>query len=299
MEGLIFNIQKFCINDGPGIRTTVFFKGCPLRCRWCHNPESHKALQELLYDPGKCVGCGRCVEACPAHAHEFADGQHIFHREKCEKCGKCLESCYYEALEMAGKYRTVEDVLQEVMKDKIFYDNSGGGMTLSGGEPLMQFDFALALLQGAKERGLHTCMETCGYAEEEKLREIAPYVDIFLFDIKLTDSEKHRFYTGVGNERIRENLRILDALGKQTVLRCPIIPGVNDDEGHLAGIGALADSLENVLGVEVEPYHSLGTGKDQRLGRTDSVSFPLPEPAQVEQWVQTIQKHTKVSVKKA
>lgn len=300
MNGTIFNIQKFCVNDGPGIRTTVFLKGCPLRCIWCHNPESKKTAPEMFYNAQKCVKCGRCAKACDKVCHEFSDDVHLYDREKCAVCGKCAEVCPTEALETAGYEISVEDVLRDVLKDKIFYDNSGGGMTVSGGEPMLQFDFTLSLMKAAKEAGLHTCMETCGYAPEERYREIAPYVDIFLFDYKITDPEKHRECTGVTNELILSNLRMLDGAGSKTILRCPIIPTVNDTEEHLSAIANLANSLSNVLEINIEPYHPLGSGKSEMLGR----DYPLrdlgfPEEETVKGWIETVKSRTEITVKKA
>lgn len=300
MNGTIFNIQKFCVNDGPGIRTTVFLKGCPLRCIWCHNPESKKTAPEMFYNAQKCVKCGRCAKACDKVCHEFSDDVHLYDREKCAVCGKCAEVCPTEALETAGYEISVEDALRDVLKDKVFYDNSGGGMTVSGGEPMLQFDFTLSLMKSAKEAGLHTCMETCGYAPEERYREIAPYVDIFLFDYKITDPEKHRECTGVTNELILSNLRMLDGAGSKIILRCPIIPTVNDTEEHLSAIANLANSLSNVLEINIEPYHPLGSGKSEMLGREYALQgLGFPEEETVKGWIETVKSRTEITVKKA
>ena len=297
--GTIFNIQKFCINDGPGIRTTVFLKGCPLNCLWCHNPESKLTRQELYYDAAKCIGCGGCVVVCPNDCHNISELGHGFDRSNCTVCGGCAEACPAAAMELTGREASVEEILAEVEKDAVFYRNSGGGMTLSGGEPMLQFEFTLALLREAKNRGLHTAMETCGYAPAERYQAIAPYVDLFLFDYKLTDEALHKQYTGVSNQKILENLKMLDQLGAKTVLRCPIIPGINNTAEHFAGIAAMAESMENVQGVEVEPYHPLGAGKAALLGKEyalDGLSFPENET--VEEWIRSIAAQTKVSVKK-
>lgn len=300
MNGTIFNIQKFCVNDGPGIRTTVFLKGCPLRCIWCHNPESKKTAPEMFYNAQKCVKCGRCAKACDKVCHEFSDDVHLYDREKCAVCGKCAEVCPTEALETAGYEISVEDALRDVLKDKVFYDNSGGGMTVSGGEPMLQFDFTLSLMKAAKEAGLHTCMETCGYAPEERYREIAPYVDIFLFDYKITDPEKHRECTGVTNELILSNLRMLDGAGSRIILRCPIIPTVNDTEEHLSAIANLANSLSNVLEINIEPYHPLGSGKSEMLGREYALQgLGFPEEEMVKGWIERVKRETGVLVRKA
>lgn len=300
MNGTIFNIQKFCVNDGPGIRTTVFLKGCPLRCIWCHNPESKKTAPEMFYNAQKCVKCGRCAKACDKVCHEFSDDVHLYDREKCAVCGKCAEVCPTEALETAGYEISVEDALRDVLKDKVFYDNSGGGMTVSGGEPMLQFDFTLSLMKAAKEAGLHTCMETCGYAPEERYREIAPYVDIFLFDYKITDPEKHRECTGVTNELILSNLRMLDGAGSKIILRCPIIPTVNDTEEHLSAIANLANSLSNVLEINIEPYHPLGSGKSEMLGKDYALKgLGFPEEETVKGWIETVKSRTEITVKKA
>ncbi|MBR0360456.1 MAG: glycyl-radical enzyme activating protein [Clostridia bacterium] len=297
--GTIFNIQKFSINDGPGIRTTVFMKGCPLNCLWCHNPESKSRKTEIFFDARKCVGCRSC-EVCPYGCHVFTDTEHIFNREKCIACGKCAAECYTDALELVGTEKSVEEIIAEVMKDEAFYENSGGGMTLSGGEPMFQFNFTYELLKRAKENGLHTCIETCGFAKWEQYEKIADLVDIFLFDYKETDPGKHKEFTGVTNELILENLKKLDEKGCKTVLRCPIIPGLNDTDEHFTGIAKTANSLRNVLEINVEPYHPLGKGKSEMLGKeyfSDDLSFA--DDNAVKEWIEKISSQTEITVKKA
>ena len=297
--GQIFNIQRFCVNDGPGIRTTVFCKGCPLRCVWCHNPESQNPKTELMFDDANCVMCGKCIGVCPNGCHGFDVGTHTIDRKKCTGCLKCTEiGC--GALEGTGYEVSVDDVMKKVLSDRIFYEKSGGGMTLSGGEPLFQPEFAEALLKTAKSEGLHTCVETCGFAKWETVERIAAYTDIFLFDIKETSPELHEKYTGASNSMIFDNLRRLDEAGKEIVLRCPIIPGMNDRDEHLYSIAGLAESLSHILEINVEPYHPLGVSKCAKLGRkseTDAIGFP--ENRTVDQWIEKIKSHTDIKTVRA
>ncbi len=274
MRGRVFDVSHGTTKDGPGIRTTVFLKGCPLHCLWCHNPESQRREAEMLFFPDKCTACLRCVSLCPNGVQTFAEGRHIFRRPSCSLCGKCL-SAGCGALKIAGKMRDVEEVLDEVLKDKPFYDRTGGGMTLSGGEPLFQKDFCLALLKAGKEAGLHTAVETAGAVKKEALAEILPYTDLFLYDYKETDPERHRLYTGWDNRTILENLCFLDGEGKPLILRCPIVPGYNDRPDHFAGIARTANRLKSLIRVEIEPYHALGEGKYAALGR-ERDDFRLP-----------------------
>ncbi|MBE6716361.1 MAG: glycyl-radical enzyme activating protein [Ruminococcaceae bacterium] len=297
MLGNIFDIQKFCINDGPGIRTTVFFKGCPLRCEWCHNPESNRIKPELLFMAEKCIGCEECAAVCESFVHIF-DEEHIVLRDKCVSCKKCETVCPVKALEIAGKSVSADEIIKIIMSDKEFYEDSGGGLTISGGEPFMQYGFMLEILKKAKENGLHTCVETCGYTDEEKLLEAAEYIDIFLFDYKLTEADLHKKYTGVDNTKILENLKALDENGSKIILRCPIIPSVNDNEGHFRGIAATADSLRNVIGIEIAPYHELGISKSERLGQENIISFRPPEKEEFDSYIACVKKYTSVPVKK-
>lgn len=299
-KGVIFNIQKFCINDGPGIRTTVFYKGCPLNCLWCHNPESKSVKPEIFFDSSKCLLCGKCMPVCPNGCHIFEENTHNFNRKNCVACGSCTDECLAEALESVGYESTVDEIIADVLKDKVFYDNSGGGMTVSGGEPMMQFEFTYSLLKRAKEEELHICMETCGYAATEKYLKIAELVDIFLFDFKATDPEKHKEFTGFDNKLILKNLKVLDEAGAKIILRCPIIPSLNDTPEHFKGIADTANSLKNILEINIEPYHPLGSGKSSKLGKEyplENLTFPTDES--VKEWISIIQNQTKVEVKKA
>lgn len=299
MNGNILNIQRFCTDDGPGIRTTVFLKGCPLSCVWCHNPESQSPRHEILFDPQKCVHCLQCVALCPTGAHKKGANGHEFDRTLCTSCGKCA-STYCNALEHKGESMSADAVLTEVLKDRAFYENSGGGLTLSGGEPLSQVDFCLELLQKAKESGLHVCIETCGHASAEAITALSPFVDVFLFDYKETDPARHKAYTGVDNSRILENLALLDRLGKTVVLRCPIIPGYNDRPDHFKGIADVANTHTHVTEVVVEPYHSLGSAKYTRLGRAYTLAnVPTPDKETVLGWVAAIGAHTHKAVRSA
>ena len=294
---LIFNIQRFSVNDGPGIRTNVFFKGCPLNCLWCHNPESKSTKPDLGFIASKCIGCGHCLTQCPGHCHTMENGEHVIDRSKCLACRACERFCA-GALEIMGREMTVDEVLGEVMKDEIFYKTSNGGMTVSGGEPMIQFPFITELLRAAKEKGLTCCMETCGFAAWARFEEIMPYVDLFLYDIKETDPARHREYTGADNALILENLRKLDGAGAKTVLRCPVSPGLNDRADHFAAIAHLADSLKNVQGIDVEPYHPLGKTKCENLGRDYPLAdLSFPDKAQIQAWIGEIAAQTRVPVR--
>ena len=299
MKGMVFDIQKFSIHDGPGIRTTVFLKGCPLKCLWCHNPESQQSGQEISFMPEKCIGCGWCFKNCPQKAHVMEDGKHVLRRELCIRCGKCTEKCYAGANTQIGKEMTVDEVIAEVLKDKPFYETSNGGMTISGGEPMAQFKFTQALLKEAKKHKLHTCLETSGFAASEKLLRIREDVDIFLFDYKESDSAKHLEFTGVPLADIVSNLLELDRLGSKIILRCPVIPGCNDTPLHFEGIANFASRLSNVIEVNILPYHPLGKSKSARIGKI----YPLENndftgmPEEMN-WIDTIQSMTQVPVKK-
>lgn len=299
VDGIVFNIQKFCTNDGPGIRTVVFLKGCPLNCIWCHNPESKQLLPELLYSSYKCVCCGKCVQICPNHVHDFVGDVHIINREKCSGCGKCVQICRVNALDIAGVRKSVDDILKEVREDKLFYTKSGGGMTLSGGEPMFQHEFAEALLKAAKKEDIHTCIETCGYADAEVYKRIIPYVDIFLFDYKETNIELHKKYTGVSNERIISNLKMIDSLGGKIILRCPIIPTLNDTDVHLSAIADVANSLDNIVEINIAPYHNLGKTKSERQGKKYVLEeLTVPSDELISSWIEAISHKTNVMVKK-
>lgn len=266
MVGLVLQIMRFCLHDGPGIRTTVFLKGCPLRCWWCHNPESHSFQPEIAMYSERCIRCGKCLEVCSEQAISLAGDLYVLEASKCNLCGACTQFCPAEALQIIGRSMSVADVMQEVRKDLIFYDQSGGGVTFSGGEPFMQPAFLLALLKACQEEQISTAVDTCGYVALDILAEISSLVDLFLFDLKLIDSKRHQYYTGVPNELILSNLKYLAALKREVVVRIPIIPGVNDDPENIRQSGEFVKSL-GLKKVHLLPYHKGGTGKYERLHR--------------------------------
>lgn len=298
-QAIILNLQRFCLNDGPGIRTTVFFKGCPLHCVWCHNPESQNARKELFYSARSCIGCRKCAVVCPQNCHGFEGGLHLFNRKACTACGQCAAQCPAKALEMIGTERSTQEILSEALQDKTYYELSGGGITLSGGEPMMQFQAAYELLKQAKEAVLHTAMETCGAAPAEHFRQIAEVTDLFLYDYKETDPALHRERTGVSNRVILENLRFLDQLGANIILRCPIIPTLNDTQAHFAAILKTANSLPHVKEIHIAPYHTLGKEKCERLGLSEPLpEIQPPENATIADWIAQLQSGTNLPVKR-
>jgi pyruvate formate lyase activating enzyme len=260
---MIFDIKHFAVHDGPGIRTTIFLKGCPLKCAWCHSPESQNQGPELLLDIEKCIQCNICVEVCPESA---IPSPGLIDKETCNVCGACAEACYSGAIELKGKPMTIEEVLNEIEKDRELLQNSGGGVTLSGGEPMAQPDFTVELLRHLKQSGYHTALDTSGYTPWGNLEQALGYTDLVLFDLKHICKEKHAKFTGVDNQSILENLAKANSQGKKIWVRVPLVPGVNDDPEH---IEELADWVKT-LGVErtyLLPYHSLGVPKYESLGR--------------------------------
>ena len=264
-QAMVFDIQRFCLHDGPGIRTTVFMKGCPLRCKWCHNPESWKSGTELFYHPSTCVGCGACVDACKSLAHTLENGVHNFDRTKCNSCFTCADACPTGALVTTGKFTSIDEIMATVLRDRTFYAENGG-LTVSGGEPFMQADFVIKILQRAKAEGLHTAVETSGATSLDALLEAMKYTDLFLFDCKLYPGEKHKSFIGTDGENLHANLKALDEANAKIILRCPIIPSVNDDETHFNYIANLARSLTSLVEVNVQPYHETGLSKAHDIG---------------------------------
>jgi pyruvate formate lyase activating enzyme len=261
--GYIYNIMRFSLHDGPGIRTTVFFKGCPLRCWWCHNPESQEPAPQLVYFAERCLQCGDCIPICPNGAVRWVNGA-ISIDGACRSCGTCVDFCAAGARELMGRWMTVADTLAEIEKDRVFYDQSGGGVTFSGGEPLLQPEFLEALLDACRARRIHTVVDTSGLAPREVLLRLAAKTDLFYYDVKLVDSEKHRRYIGAPIDAILENLEALAGKGAAIVVRFPVIPGVNDGEAEVAALGALLARL-GLLQLHLLPYHTIGVEKYRRL----------------------------------
>lgn len=265
----IFNIQHFSVNDGPGIRTVVFFKGCPLNCVWCHNPESKSTNPELSFLKSKCVSCRKCAEICTDKVHSFENGVHCIDRSKCVFCGKCVDICAPSALEIIGKKYTVDDIMTELAKDDVFFA-AGGGVTFSGGEPFMQFDALYSLLKACKEKGYSACIETSGFTTTDNILKAAEYTDYFLFDCKETNPANHKKYIGADNKLISENLSALCSVNAHVILRCPIVPGINDRQEHFNAIAKLANKYSCIKSIEFMPYHPLGISKSEQLGKTYS-----------------------------
>ena len=292
MTGTIFNVQRFSIHDGPGIRTTIFLKGCSLGCFWCHNPEGIRRQRELEVYPEFCIGCGACVEVCPVHAHSIVDGQKRFERSLCKTHGTCAENCFTNALVMVGEEMTVEQVMEEVVRDKPFYTNSNGGVTLSGGEPLVQLEFSKAILKACRRENIHTAIETSGNGSWEDLAGLLPLLDLLMMDLKHMDVEKHRRVTGVSNKLILANARRLAETEIPIIFRIPIVPTVSDTPEEIEAIArfvwelrelraqrrsAAAGSAEITL--ELLAFHPLAGDKYRSLGMENLAAGlePLPE----------------------
>ena len=267
----VFDIQRTAYHDGPGIRTTVFVKGCPLNCVWCHNPESKKFEPQLACIFNKCTSCGTCVKVCKNSVHSIENGEHKINFSKCTLCEACVRACLPHAMKIYGQAVTSRELIETARKDEAFYRASGGGLTVSGGEPMAQFEGTLELLREAKAAGLHTCLDTSGFAPAKNFEAIMPYVDIFLFYYKMSDPAKHWKYTGVSNELIFSNLAFLNRSGKELFLRCPIIPGLNDNDEHLCEITRLSNTYRYISQVNIMAYHEMAAGKVRQIGE----SYPL------------------------
>ncbi len=268
VHGLITNIQRTSTEDGPGIRTTVFLKGCPLRCEWCHNVEAIDPKPQLVWHGQKCIGDQACIRTCPEHALTLTREGMVIDREMCTVCGSCAEACPTTAMELIGERWNAEDLVEELARDSVFFTTSGGGVTLSGGETLYQPEFAIAVARGLKERGIHVALDTCGYYSEKVLRSILPYVDLVLYDLKIMDSEKHRKHTGVPNERILSNARVLAEVSIPTWIRTPVIPGYTDDDDNIRAIAQfIKDNMPNVERYDLLAFNNMCVDKYEMLGK--------------------------------
>lgn len=294
--GIIFNIQKFCLHDGDGIRTCVFLKGCPLRCIWCHNPESLEKTPSLSFSKSKCTACGRCLPTCPGRS--IVDGQIKIERDKCTLCGECVNACLMNANEVLGKEKTAEEVFAEVIKDKMFYDTSGGGLTVSGGEPSYQPEFTLELLNMAKDAGISRAIETCGIGARDFYDKACDIGTTFLFDIKCIDPARHKELTGADNAHILSNLTHLFERGADVIIRLPMIPGCNDRDVDIAG---LCEFLNEHKGkyryAEIMPYHTLGIGKSEKIGKEAKFVHESASNDDIDRWTSLFASHgTEVKV---
>ena len=282
VKGKIFDIKNFAVHDGPGIRTTVFFKGCPLNCHWCHNPEGIDSSEDLFYYDSKCIGCWNCIDVCPLDAISKEGTKIKIDRALCDVCGECVKGCPTTALQIAGKEVTVEHVMEEIRKSTIYHDTSQGGVTLSGGEPFQQFDFMRRLIERCKEEDIHVTVDTSGFVDKEKLNSIKDKVDLFLFDLKIMDDEKHREYTGVSNRPILENLKnLLEDDRSEVIIRFPLIPDITDTEENIDSILEFLSDFKSSKEIDILPYHDV-VEKYNRLRREYKIEdVSMPERARV------------------
>ena len=278
MKGEVFDVQRYSIHDGPGIRTTVFLKGCPLKCKWCANPESQNKYPEIFFRSQICEGCGRCVEICPQNAISLVKDFIDLDRILCDRCMKCIEKCPTKALSITGETRTTEEIVDIVMKDELFYNNSGGGLTISGGEPLLQPDFTLDLLKACKDKSIHTTLDTSGHARWEILESMVNYSDLILFDIKHLNSDQHIAGTGVGNELILQNLKKITEKGNRLWVRIPIIPGYNDSAKHIEDIAKFLSKMP-IEKVSMLAFHEWSKSKYKALG----IYYPCKDLSPIEE----------------
>ncbi len=290
--GVIFDIKKYAIHDGPGIRTTVFLKGCGLDCAWCHNPESQAFERDPLYRDGRCAACGACVDVCEEAALTLVENTVLFERTACVLCGTCVEACVRGARELVGREVSAGEVVAEIRKDLVFYDESGGGATFSGGEPLAQKDFLVEMLRACRNEGIHTAVDTSGHAERESLEEVSGETDLFLYDLKVMDSARHEATCGVPNDLILKNLAWLSETGLPILIRYPFVPGVNDDTENVTALGKFVAALSHGHPVDILPYENVGRDKYRRLQK----SYQLPEiaaptPESVDAAVAILQEH--------
>jgi len=286
---LTFDIKRYAINDGPGIRVTVFLKGCLLSCDWCHNPESQSPKVQKMYTKSKCIGCGECVEACPENACKLTPNGIVTNPDVCLLCGKCAEVCPTKATEMSGESQTVEQIIEAIEKERIFFEQSGGGVTFSGGEPLLHSDFLIKLLDACGERNIHRVVDTSGFAKKETILEVAKRTEHFLYDLKMMNNEKHKEYTGVGNEQILKNLVALSETGASINIRIPLIKGVNDDDENIENTAEFISKLSgDKKKINILPYHNIAAKKYEKLGGNyDENGMEEPSEDEQEQIIET------------